>query len=127
MNRYEAMGLSPEQIEGLSRVAAAYTAAGRPTSVDDLVRFVASPMKTDIEKLEVSFQELSEALKFPWYSPILWTIQDAFDALRGLLWDMWANATLMACPEHYLGGEWEPEECENCPWARACGKEVMSN
>jgi hypothetical protein len=43
MNQYEALGLSPEQIEGLNRIAAAYTTAGHPTSTDDLMNFAFSP------------------------------------------------------------------------------------
>lgn len=126
MNRYEAIGLSPEEIEKLAEIAAAYTVIGCRTSVDDLVRFM-SLMNTDFEKLQVSSQELAEALKFPWrwYSPILWAMQDALDALRRLLWDVWLNAMTMSCPAHYLGGGWEPEACGGCPWQEKCERSYV--
>jgi len=51
MNRYEVLGLTSQQIKELTEIAATYTAAGCPTSVEDLVWFAFSPTKADMERL----------------------------------------------------------------------------
>jgi hypothetical protein len=80
VNRYEALGLSPEQVKKLAEIASAYTAAGRPTSVGELIAFAFSPTKADLEKL--SKIKLSRQ---PWLRRGHWWLLDALDSLRRLL------------------------------------------
>ena len=120
MNRYEALGLSPEQIEKLTDIAAAYTAAGRPTSVDELVNYVFTPSWTALEKLAgISLP------KQPWYRRARWWLLDALDALRRLLRQFWAGSAALTCPECYAGGGWERGACEGCRAKEFCQEAVL--
>ncbi len=48
------------------------------------------------------------------------------ERLRGFMWEVWANSTIMSCPGHYFSKERDPGECADCPWYTKC-KGVMSN
>jgi len=42
-------------------------------------------------------------------------------ALRLLLRQIWAGSAVLACPESYAGGGWEPGACEKCEARESCG------
>ena len=41
-------------------------------------------------------------------------------ALRLLLRQIWAGSAVLACPESYVGGGWEPGACEKCEARGSC-------
>lgn len=115
MIQYEALDLSPEQVEKLAKIAATYTAAGRPTSIDHLVNFVFSPTKADLERLGKI-----QLPKQPWITRIQWYLSDVADALRRLFWRLWLGSAAIICLQHWAGGGWEPECCKGCPLKEKC-------
>ena len=121
MNRYEAYGLSPEQVKKLAEIAATYTAAGRPTSIAELIALVFAPTtKADIEKLAKI-----RLPKQPWLRRIRWWLLDALDALRRLFRQLWAASAVMVCPECYADGRWESGACEGCRAREGCQETVL--
>lgn len=42
------------------------------------------------------------------------------DSIRRFLLEILMHSAAMMCPEHYLGGGWEPEECRDCPLEFVC-------
>lgn len=127
MNQYEALGLSSEQVRKLEEIAATYTAAGRPTSVDEaagrpasvdeLVSLVFAPTEADFERLaKIRLPQQ------PWLRRIRWWLLDALDGLRRLFDQLWLGSLAIVCSEFYLGGGWEPEACEKCKTKESCQK-----
>jgi len=128
MNQYEALGLSPEQIEGLNRIAAAYTTAGHPTSTDDLMNFAFSPpTMEDLERLASVLQNefRRDGIRIPRHWYIRWWLLDALDALRRLLRQLWAAIAAVACPECCLDGGRESGACEGCRAREGCREMVV--
>ena len=50
----------------------------------------------------------------------LFILSDVLRALRRDLWALWSGSSQITCPEHYIGGGFEPQECE-----RSTGEEMQ--
>jgi hypothetical protein len=55
---------------------------------------------------------------------VLWKeiLASLLDWLRRELYLLLGGSVQLTCPEHYLGGGWEPGECEGCPYEEKCNE-----